>query len=92
MWLFEILLGTLAFVLIAGSLAGGIFTIELVPLGVLLLIAAGAGALLNVYRRVGPRSRTGDRGNALPREKYDEGRSTAPTTPEELADARRAAQ
>ncbi|MHB1568925.1 MAG: hypothetical protein ACYC0H_06945 [Solirubrobacteraceae bacterium] len=91
MWFYPVLLATLAFVLIGGSLAGGIFTIFLVPLGILLLLFAFGGATFRLYVRHAPDPGTGRRGNALPRRSPGDPGSV-PTTPEDLADARRAAQ
>lgn len=94
MWFYPVVLVVVALCIVGGSLAGGIFTIVLVPLALIALVSAV------VYAMWG-RSMEGSRGvptdaehtstQPLPhRRRRPSGR--APSSPEGLADARRQQQ
>jgi hypothetical protein len=96
MWLLYIAIPLVVLAIIASIAGGGIFTIVLVPLAIIAVVAAfwssasaRAGGARGANRRA-PQG-TGPEGSALPNSfATDSGR--APTTPEALADARREQQ
>lgn len=80
--------------IVGGSLAGGIFTIVLVPLAVIALVSA---ILYAMWGRAtqgtagGSTEATSTAARPLPHE-HQPGGPTAPSSPEALADARRSQQ
>jgi hypothetical protein len=89
MWLYLIAIVFLIFGIVGGIATGGIFTIIFIPLGVIVLLAAifsGGMAKLS-QRRHGGRPPS----QPLPHQPPHESGSV-PTSPEALADARRAEQ
>lgn len=92
MWLLFIIGFIALFAIAAGSLAGGIFTIVLIPLAALALFSAIAytyfgGAAQRRAGREGGRQRP-----PAPPTTQQPSSASAPSTPAELADARRANQ
>lgn len=95
MWLYMIALFLLAVAIIGGIFSGGIFTIVLLPLGVIVLISAIAyGAVGHAAQKKKGAATAGGEGPAaadehppLPRTRR--GEPAAPSTPDDLADARR---
>lgn len=90
MWLLLIVAFLGLFAVIGGALAGGIFTIVLIPLAVIALFAAIAYGYFGgaAQRRA---ERTRERPPAPPTSQQP-GSVPRPSSPEELADARRANQ
>ncbi len=94
MWLY-LLGGALVLIGLVGSLAGGgIFTLVLIPVG---LVVLGSAMAYGMFQRAGERSGGGDTdahpstGEPLPHSaRGDTGH--VPTSPEALADARRVQQ
>jgi hypothetical protein len=94
MWLYILVFVLLIFGIVGSVLSGGIFTIVLVPLGVIALISAVAfgafgrsaqgrhGASTNARTSTGRPLPTSERSNTAPQ----------PSTPEQLAEARRVQQ
>jgi hypothetical protein len=91
MWLFYIAVPLIVAGIIAAFAGGGIFSIVLIPLGIIALItgAITAGGARSASTRA-PQG-TGESGSALPHE-FSHGSGRAATTPEALANARREAQ
>jgi hypothetical protein len=92
MWLLVVFafLGLLA--IIGGSLAGGIFTIVLIPLAVIALVTAvGYTYFSGTAQRRASGERRRDRPPAPPTAQQPSS-APRPSTPDELADARRANQ
>jgi hypothetical protein len=94
MWLYIIAVFLLIFGIVGSVLSGGIFTIVLIPLGFIALVSAMVHGSLGqgAQRREGPR----DDGHSsvaqpLPVSEHSN-TASAPTTPEQLADARRLEQ
>ena len=93
MWLYIIALVLLLFGIVGGVLTGGIFTIAILPLGVIALVTAGIASLW-------ARSQQGRAGAAEDSEASKEpalpsghsNAATAPNTPQDLVNARREAQ
>jgi hypothetical protein len=85
MWLaFFVIFGAI-FVIIAGILSGGIFTIILVPLAVVALIAWGVYSAAGYFATsMSPQSR---QGGSLPHSDHTN-TASRPTTPDEFVDAR----
>ena len=94
MWLYVLAFFILIFGIVGSVLSGGIFTIVLIPLGVIALISAlvfGAFGRSAQDRMVGPRHAKPSPGRPLPASEHSN-TAAAPTTPDELADARRVQQ
>ncbi|HEY6398012.1 MAG TPA: hypothetical protein VIX82_11215 [Solirubrobacteraceae bacterium] len=94
MWLYILALVLVILGVVGGVASGGIFTIVLVPLG---LLVAGSAVLFAMWGRSAQRNAGGDAdasastNRPLPHtQRRDSGH--APTSPERLADARRRAQ
>lgn len=95
MWLYMVALVLLVAGIVGGVLTGGIFTIVLLPLGVIVLIAAivtglwarGAGASAHDLRS-GAELEPAD----LPHTTRPQPGASGTTSPDELVDARRRAQ
>jgi hypothetical protein len=92
MWLLLIVAFLALLGIIGGSLAGGIFTIVLIPLAAIAVLTAIAYSYFGgaAQRRAG-RDRRGRRPSAPPTAQQPSS-VPRPSTPEELADARRANQ
>ena len=89
MWLYPIVLVLVILGVVGGVFAGGIFTIVLVPLAVIVLFSGLAYSLM--ARAAGEKAGAADADRPLPHQpRRDE--SHVPTSPEGLADARRAHQ
>jgi hypothetical protein len=94
MWLYLIAAGLIAVGVVVGFLGGGIFTIVLIPLGLIALVGgwlASASSRSAQKRTGGATEETHSTDQPLPREP-DRPSGRAPTSPEGLADARRAQQ
>jgi hypothetical protein len=96
MWLFYIAVPLIVAGIIAAFAGGGIFSIVLIPLGIIALITGAitaGGARAGGARSASTRAPqgTGESGSALPHE-FSHGSGRAATTPEALANARREAQ
>jgi hypothetical protein len=94
MWLYIIALVLLIFGLVGGVLTGGIFTIVFIPLGIIAVVSAiayGAWGRAAQGRQGADTDATPSTGEPLPASQH---RNTAapPSTPEQLADARRVQQ
>ena len=90
MW-FYMLIGALAILAIAGAaLMGGVFTIVLIPLAVIAVLAAIAYSI--AARAAQPREDTGTTDRPLPSGQQAPDAAHVRTTPERLADARRVHQ
>lgn len=89
MWLYLIAAALLVIGIAGGIATGGIFTIIFIPLGVIMLIAALlSGGVANLARR---RQAGAPPSQPLPHQPVHES-GRVPTSPEALADARRAEQ
>jgi hypothetical protein len=94
MWLYILAFFLLIFGIVGSVLSGGIFTIVLLPLGIIALISAlvfGALGRSAQGRHGGTTHARPSPGRPLPASQHSN-TSAAPTTPEELADARRVQQ
>jgi hypothetical protein len=95
MWLY-MLGGALVLVgIVVGAFGGGIFSIILIPLGVIALASAAAYAAWGgaAHREAGAGTEAGAQPAApLPTGHAQPGDAAAPTTPDELVDARREQQ
>jgi hypothetical protein len=93
MWLYFIALFVLIVGIIGGILTGGIFTIVLIPVGVIALVTAGIVSLWGRSQR-GEEETSGDQSPAIgrPLPTGHSNSATAPNTPEQLTDARRQQQ
>src|SRR5436305_12640306 len=89
MWLYLIAIVLLAAGIIGGFATGGIFTIILIPLGVITLLVAGGSGL--AARSASRRGVSADPGDPLPHS-TSSGGGRVPASPEGLAGARRAQQ
>ncbi|MBV8941385.1 MAG: hypothetical protein JO321_08185 [Solirubrobacterales bacterium] len=92
MWLLFILGFLVLLALVGGALAGGIFTIVLIPLAAIALISA---IVYTYFGGAAQRRAGGERGvqrPPTPPTTQQPSSAPAPSTPEELADARRANQ
>ena len=90
MWLFAIALLLILLGAVGGILTGGVFTIVILPLGVIALITAvatGSLAGMRERRREGMAAPEPPLPHTAPN-----GTSGAPSSPEELVDARRVQQ
>lgn len=93
MWLGLVVVVGLVVAVVLSIVSGGIFTIVLLPLAILAALAATASGVFGGLIRGGrgtSRSSRGHESAPLPHAAPSE--SDVPTTPEGLADARRAAQ
>jgi hypothetical protein len=94
MWLYILAFFLLIFGIVGSVLSGGIFTIALIPLGIIALISAvvfgafGRGAQDRHGASTNARPSTG---RPLPATEHSN-TAAAPTTPDEIADARRVHQ
>jgi predicted membrane metal-binding protein len=94
MWLYIIALVLLIFGIVGGVLTGGIFTIVLLPLGILALVCAigyGAWARKAQGQHGAATDARASTGRPLPSSQHSN-TASAPTTPDELTDARRLQQ
>jgi len=94
MWLYVLAFFILIFGIVGSVLSGGIFTIVLLPLGVIALISAVVfGAFgRSAQGRHGASAHAGSStARPLPASEH-RNTAAAPTTPDELADARRVQQ
>jgi hypothetical protein len=89
MWLYLIAVVLILAGIIGGALTGGIFTIILLPIGAVMLIVAAATGLF--ARASANRAVSAEPDDPLPRSRPT-GTGRVATTPERLADARRAQQ
>jgi hypothetical protein len=89
MWLYTIFIALVILGVAGGVFAGGIFTIVLVPIALIVLFSGLAYSLL--ARAAEEKAGAADADNPLPHQPRHEG-SHVPTSPERLADARRANQ
>jgi hypothetical protein len=89
MWLYLIVVALAAIGIFGGIFAGGIFTIVLLPIALIVLLS-GLGYSL-VARAAAEKAGAADADNPLPHQPRTES-SHVPTTPERLADARRVHQ
>jgi hypothetical protein len=94
MWFYPVVVVLVILAIVGGSLAGGIFTIVLVPLGAIVLVSAVVYSLWGRALQAsagGPTDATHTSHRPLPhRRRRPTGR--APSSPEQLADARRQQQ
>lgn len=94
MWLYIVALVLLIFGLVGGVLTGGIFTIVFIPLGIIALVSAiayGAWGRAAHGRQGSSTHATPSTAEPLPSSQHHN-TASAPSTPEQLADARRAQQ
>jgi len=93
MWLYVLAFFILIFGIVGSVLSGGIFTIVLLPLGVIALISAVVfGAFgRSAQGRQGGSTNAASTGRPLPASEHSN-TAAAPTTPGEIADARRVQQ
>jgi hypothetical protein len=89
MWLYLIVAALVAVGIIGGVFAGGIFTIVLVPLAVVVLFSGLGYSLL--ARAAEEKAGAADANNPLPHQP-EHAPSHVPTSPERLADERRVRQ
>jgi hypothetical protein len=93
MWFYMIAVFLLAVGIIGGVASGGIFTIIFIPLGVIMVIVA---VLAGMWTRASQGSSGGEtegsKAEPPPLRHTPPQGAPAPTTPEELADARRVEQ
>jgi hypothetical protein len=89
MWLYIVALVLLVFGIVGGIATGGIFTIVLIPLGVIALVTAGVFSLWGRSQQGGeePSSEIGE-----PLPTGHSNAASAPSSPEQLVDARREQQ
>ena len=95
MWLYIIAAFLLILGVAGGALTGGIFTIVVLPLGVIVLIVAFVTAMWSrtaVSRTGGEKSMPAGDPRPLPQSGHAQPGSTGTSSPEELVDARRQAQ
>ena len=94
MWLIIVVAALIGIGVIGAFLGGGIFTIVLIPLALIILVVgwlAGATGRAAQKRTGGATEQTHTTDKPLPRE-HDRPSGRAPTSPEGLADARRSRQ
>jgi hypothetical protein len=92
MWLFLPVVVLVAAAVVGGAFAGGIYTIVLIPLAVIALFAAIVyGYFTGGAQRAAEGRRGRSRPPAPPTTQHDAS-APAPSTPEELVDARRSNQ
>jgi hypothetical protein len=94
MWLYLILAALVVLAIVGGTLAGGIFTIVLVPLAVIALVSAVIYAMWGRAAQGtagGETTATHTSDRPLPHS-YRRPAGRAPSSPERLADARRGQQ
>jgi hypothetical protein len=94
MWLYILALALLVFGLIGSVLSGGIFTIVLIPLGIIALVSAiayGAWGRAAQGRQGASTHASPSTAQPLPATEHSNTPSQ-PATPEQLADARRVRQ
>jgi hypothetical protein len=94
MWLYILAFFLLIFGIVGSVLSGGIFTIVLLPLGIIALISAVVFGALGRSAQGRHGASTNARpstGRPLPASEHSN-TSAAPTTPDELAEARRVQQ
>ena len=77
---------------VGGAFAGGIFTIVLIPIAVIALFTAIAYTYFSGTAQRAARGERGRKRPAAPPTAQQPASAPAPTTPEQLADARRANQ
>jgi hypothetical protein len=94
MWLYIIAVALLIFGIVGGVLSGGIFTVVLVPLGLIALVTAVV--MSGLAHRAGAAKTPGGNGTGEPRPlPHSDAQPSAvatPSTPEDLVDARREQQ
>ena len=94
MWLYILAFFLLIFGIVGSVLSGGIFTIVLLPLGFIALISAivfGAFGRSAQGRQGASTNARSSNGRPLPASEHSN-TAAAPTTPDEIADARRVQQ
>ena len=93
MWLYIFAVVLLVIGVVGSIFSGGIFTIVIVPLGVIALITAGV-ATLWIRAQQGQAGHTGDSAESRdrPLPTGHSNAATAPSTPSDLVNARREAQ
>jgi hypothetical protein len=94
MWLYIVALFLLIVGIVGGVLTGGIFTIVLIPLGIIALVSAiavGAWGRAAQGRHAASTDATQPTGRPLPASEHSNS-PAAPSTPDQLADARRVHQ
>jgi hypothetical protein len=95
MWLYLVAVVLLVMGLVGGVLTGGIFTIVVLPLGVIVLIAAlafGMWARTAVSETGGEKSTAESAPQPLPHSARPQPGAAGTSSPEELVDARRRQQ
>jgi hypothetical protein len=93
MWLYILAFFILIFGIVGSVLSGGIFTIVLVPLGFIALVSAvGFGAFSRAAQRRQGASTNAGPSSPRPLPTGHSNASSAPSTPEDLVDARRVQQ
>ncbi len=90
MWLYPLLGALVVLAILGGILLGGVFTIVLVPLAIIAVIAAIGYSL--AARSAQPQEQRGTADRPLPTGQQPSGAGHVRTTPEGLADARRVQQ
>lgn len=94
MWLYILALFLLIFGIVGGVLTGGIFTIVLIPLGIIALVSAiayGSWGRAAQGRQGASTDAKPSAGRPLPASQHSNTPS-APSTPEDLTEARRVQQ
>lgn len=93
MWLFLPVVVLVAAAVVGGAFAGGIYTIVLIPLAVIALFAAIVyGYFTGGAQRHAEQGRGHSRRPPAPPTAQHDASASAPSTPEELVDARRSNQ
>jgi hypothetical protein len=93
MWLYILAFFVLIFGIVGSVLSGGIFTIVLIPLGIIALVSAVAyGAWGRAAQRQQGASNDAKPSPGRPLPTGHSNAAAAPTTPDELAEARRVQQ
>jgi hypothetical protein len=88
MWLAFPLIFALVFALIGGVLLGGVFTLVLVPLVIVIAVSAfGYAIWARAAGAAGSKEQPGTAGEPLPHSSHQNA-PAAPATPDELVDAR----
>jgi hypothetical protein len=90
MWLSMIVVALVVVGIVGGIFAGGIFTIVLVPIAAIVLLAGLGYSFL--ARAAEEKAGAADAGNPLPHQPPDHASGHVPTSPERLADERRIRQ
>lgn len=94
MWFYPLIGLLIVLCIVGGTLLGGVFTIVLIPLAVIAVVSALTYALIAGSARQSAASETNPskRSTSPATRTSQTGTPPAPTTPEQVADARRARQ